>query len=363
MVDIQTSLDNDAIFAHLNSDDGQLRNAVMELGLFQARQDLANLFQKTHFDQPEDWITHLIDCSYQIFLKYDVLNHHLHGPWIDDVLQRALDTEIFHHIKANLIIYLKRLFQATEDSQRLLSNSDQTTILQLRALQWDQLFIECLHDVLTSALQAKLQLWNDESFDLEIVPKLKAFLHETITSFIGLVSKEMNGNQLMSSLYDYAYQEFIRLRVSRVFEMVTEYPDSLPSILELRDVIVSTSQMESISREIQRIFQKRLLHLGASTSQILDVYVLMIRSLRHIDPSDMVLSFVAEPIRRYLMKRSDTLRCIVTAMTEEGSDSTLKGELNSRGTSLEYQPDEDDEEDGPGEVRYIDSKPLYFPEF
>ena len=73
---------------------------------------------------------------------------------------------------------------------------------------------------------------------------------------------------------------------------------------------------------------KRLLHSGASTSQILEMYVSMIRALRVLDPSDLVLNFIAAPVRTYLMERKDTVRCIVSSLTKN-KDSDLHGELVS----------------------------------
>lgn len=73
---------------------------------------------------------------------------------------------------------------------------------------------------------------------------------------------------------------------------------------------------------------KRLLHSGASTSQILEMYVSMIRALRVLDPSDLVLNFIAAPVRTYLMERKDTVRCIVSSLTKN-KDSDLHGKLVS----------------------------------
>jgi anaphase-promoting complex subunit 2 len=52
----------------------------------------------------------------------------------------------------------------------------------------------------------------------------------------------------------------------------------------------------------------------------------MIRALRVLDPSDLVLNFIAAPVRTYLMERKDTVRCIVSSLTKN-KDSDLHGEL------------------------------------
>ena len=42
--------------------------------------------------------------------------------------------------------------------------------------------------------------------------------------------------------------------------------------------------------------------------------------LRLLDPSDAVLDAVATPVRSYLQQRKDTVRCIVTSLTDENAD-------------------------------------------
>ena len=140
---------------------------------------------------------------------------------------------------------------------------------------------------------------------------------------------------------------FARVRAKELFEMVADFPDSITAIKELRDTATASDSIAFIGKIFKSTVKRRLLHTGASTSQILDIYVLMIRALRVLDPSDLLLNFVATPVRGYLMDRKDTVRSIVSSLTE-GKDNELHGELR-RGGSLEYGADEDDEDGGPGE--------------
>lgn len=74
--------------------------------------------------------------------------------------------------------------------------------------------------------------------------------------------------------------------------------------------------MGYVGKTFRNILKKRLLHIGASTSQILDFYISMIKVSRILDPSDLLLNYVALPIRTYLTSRCDTIRCIVTSLIE-----------------------------------------------
>lgn len=61
---------------------------------------------------------------------------------------------------------------------------------------------------------------------------------------------------------------------------------------------------------------KRLLHPGAETHVILNIYISTIRSLRILDPVGVLLHAVALPIREHLRKRPDTIKCIVEALVQ-----------------------------------------------
>ncbi len=61
---------------------------------------------------------------------------------------------------------------------------------------------------------------------------------------------------------------------------------------------------------------KRLLHPGAETKDVISQYINTIRCLRIIDPVGVLLHKVAEPIRRHLRDRPDTIRCIVASLVE-----------------------------------------------
>jgi anaphase-promoting complex subunit 2 len=61
---------------------------------------------------------------------------------------------------------------------------------------------------------------------------------------------------------------------------------------------------------------KRLLHPGAETKDVISQYISTIRCLRILDPPGVLLHKVAEPIRRHLKGRSDTVKCVVATLVE-----------------------------------------------
>ncbi len=98
--------------------------------------------------------------------------------------------------------------------------------------------------------------------------------------------------------------------------MIADYPDSVVAIKELRELSVTTDQMLNVGRSIQHAIKNRLLHIGASTTDIIDMYTKMIKAFHILDPTQMVIDFVAMPVRKYLVKRHDTIRCIVNSLMQ-----------------------------------------------
>lgn len=154
--------------------------------------------------------------------------------------------------------------------------------------------------------------------------------------------------ELKPILLQSLYQIYSKVRAKEMFDIAADFPDSMVAIKELKEAANASSSLGYIGKIFRPIVKRRLLHTGASTSQILDFFILMIRTLRVLDPSDLLLNYVAAPVRTYLMSRKDTVRSIVSSLTE-GKHSELHGELR-KGGPLEYGADEDDEDGGPGEL-------------
>lgn len=239
-------------------------------------------------------------------------------------------------------------------------------ILQLfHGLQWHIVYeTNCLH-AMVSQCQRKIQSLCssfDDDTDVSLFNQLRTWLETSLYQFLDRLyfpsMSEVNRESFLrnyQNLVQVSFEIFVRIRSKRLFDMITDYPDSRPFLLELKEcTMFHNSYLTIIGKELRKILNKRLLHLGASTSQILEFYVSMIKSLRLIDSSDILLNYVAAPVRQYLKLRRDTIRCIISSLTES-KDSELYDELK-QGSSLAYGiVDEDDEDQGPGE-KWVPSK-------
>lgn len=121
----------------------------------------------------------------------------------------------------------------------------------------------------------------------------------------------------------FAYETLQDLRIAKLFDIIVDYPDSSPAIDDLKQCLDYTGQHSKLVDSFISALKYRLLTAGASTNDILHQYVSTIKALRTIDPAGIFLEAVGEPIREYLMGRKDTIKCVVTMLTDgSGGNAT-----------------------------------------
>ncbi|KAL6896859.1 hypothetical protein ACP4OV_007431 [Aristida adscensionis] len=132
----------------------------------------------------------------------------------------------------------------------------------------------------------------------------------------------------------FAYETLQDLRIGKLFEIIVDYPESSPAIEDLKLCLEYTGQHSKLVDSFITSLRYRLLTAGASTNDILHQYVSTIKALRTIDPTGVFLEAVGEPIRDYLRGRKDTIKCIVTMLTD-GSGGNASGTGNAGDNLLE----------------------------
>ncbi|KAF9957994.1 Anaphase-promoting complex subunit 2 [Mortierella alpina] len=123
-----------------------------------------------------------------------------------------------------------------------------------------------------------------------------------------------------SRLEFYFFKTFGDLRIEEFFDIIVECPESAPSVLDLKACIEWTGQREQLKEAILVAMEKRLLHPGAETKDIIEFYICTIKYLRILDPSGVMLDHTARAINQYLRTRDDTMRAIVSCIVDDSSD-------------------------------------------
>ncbi|KAF9054879.1 hypothetical protein BJ165DRAFT_741999 [Panaeolus papilionaceus] len=165
--------------------------------------------------------------------------------------------------------------------------------------------------------------------------------------------------QGVGSRFDFHINKILcDLRTQEIFGIIVDYPDSAGALQDLKDCLQRVDQRDNLVRSLRKENARRLLHPGAVTKVILQQYVSIIKCLRIIDPPGVLLFKVADPIRRYLRERPDTIRCIVSNLVgdDENGDSIID---ESEPIQPFQQPEVEDYLDPNWEPEPIDAGPEF----
>ena len=225
---------------------------------------------------------------------------------------------------------------------------------QVYDLGWFEFFGDTLHKIYYEGIRAyvldlcittydestfaKISLWKRDI----LLPWLQGSIctpfttdHQVITTLSGSASR------VVDALY-------VDIRIGEMYEIITEFPDSSFAVFELREALMRTQRHRQLASSVRRTLQRRLLHPGANTSQIIDVYIATVKVFQIIDPQNVFLDIAAAPVCAYLKKRKDTVRCIVASLTDESSGDLYEELYHTDAPPLENCTDSENEKNGTG---------------
>ena len=114
--------------------------------------------------------------------------------------------------------------------------------------------------------------------------------------------------QWLARLRFFMMQSLASLRIQELFDIIVDFPDSLPALVDLKECLVHTHQHQDAVAVLAEAIEARLLKPGADTANIIQVYVSAIKALRQLDPTGVTLEAVSDRVRTYLKARPDTIR-------------------------------------------------------
>ncbi|KAF3005323.1 hypothetical protein E8E14_001193 [Neopestalotiopsis sp. 37M] len=118
-----------------------------------------------------------------------------------------------------------------------------------------------------------------------------------------------------------AIARLANLRISELFDMVINWPHSEGGINDLRYTATTSARRLRLTDVFSSDLEKRLLHPGRSTLDILRTYISMIKAFQKLDQSRVLLDRVASRLQLYLCTREDTVRIIVTSLLTSPKDA------------------------------------------
>ncbi|CAH0728449.1 unnamed protein product, partial [Brenthis ino] len=213
-----------------------------------------------------------------------------------------------------------------------------------RKLMELQLLERLTGQVLTNFIQMRIESHIQKlctgTFDVSHISFLENWLDTTVMSWLiriycaGSSKPPPDDTNILSAISKfkqkvsyYLYHSYTKLRIDQLFNIIIEYPDSQPAVDDIKLCLDKTDLRSTLCKKLQNALETRLLHPGVNTPDILTAYISTIRALRHLDPSGVILETVTKPVRTYLRNREDTVRSVVSSLTEDGAGSELAEEL------------------------------------
>ncbi|XP_063235866.1 anaphase-promoting complex subunit 2 [Bacillus rossius redtenbacheri] len=184
-------------------------------------------------------------------------------------------------------------------------------------------------EVLTSLIHVRIKSHVQEtcngSFGSSHITDLESWLNMVMMGWLSRVYCDSDNHvstQVMDKfrqkLLHLLYETYTRTLIDQIFNIIIEYPESSPAIEDLRVCVGKTDLREDLVASLKECMVARLLHPGVNTPDVVTAYVAAIKTLRQLDPTGVLLETVTKPVRRYLRDRDDTVRCVVSSLTEDG---------------------------------------------
>lgn len=200
---------------------------------------------------------------------------------------------------------------------------------------------------LTALIQQEIKLYVERTthghFDTSHVDRLGRWLDNVVLDWLHRIyssggvgstsssgggatsSTDAEGSTLASVLHSFRvklssflYETYASTLIEQFFNIIIDFPDSRPAIDDLKRIFERLDCRAELVRSAKQALQLRLLHPGVNTNDILTGYVASIKAIRHLDSSGVLLETITEPVKQYMRGRADAVRCVVTALTEEG---------------------------------------------
>lgn len=187
-------------------------------------------------------------------------------------------------------------------------------------------------------IERRVTIKGKTNYSHSYLDELTVWVHSVVEKWIieihGLTGTN-EANAIGQKLDKFLRDAYADVRVSQMFEIILEYPASDAAIKDLKmclDQSTSSDFRLHLIESVRESLIESLLHPGVNTYDILTAYISAIKALRALDPTGLILQLVTEPVRRYLKSRDDTVRCIVTALTDEEHNSELNREMIKSGS-------------------------------
>lgn len=254
--------------------------------------------------------------------------------------------------------------------QRTLKLMQMLQSVGLGGYQAQQILAEVMSDILTSHIKSTYAgVWTSPS---NVVEQLRDWVENSFSRFVVEIISSMKSIDPSGTdeIIDVSHADVQRwqemgvnklgiLRTDELFNAIVEWENGTQGAIEdLKRYVTTPSSRAYLTTTFSSAVSYRLLQPGASTTEILQVYISIIRAFTLLDPKGVLLDRVARPIRRYLRERDDTVTIVVGGLLADPEDESsasdvlmdLAVEMN-KSTTTKGEDEADD-----GDIDYDDMK-------
>ncbi|GAV55121.1 hypothetical protein ZYGR_0AS04440 [Zygosaccharomyces rouxii] len=154
-----------------------------------------------------------------------------------------------------------------------------------------------------------------------IMETFNRFITSYWSQFCLLLACPEDNHELTTVVYHLFERQFVQLRTKEIFDVVVRaYPDSKPTLLELRRVLVKSKDFTQIVVEFLSNFERQILNPSISTVNALLAYVKTVKAFLTLDPTGRCLHSVSAFVKPYFQERNDLVTVLLYAILELQSE-------------------------------------------
>lgn len=196
------------------------------------------------------------------------------------------------------------------------------------------------------------------SLEQYIIDKISAQIKETTNIFVynlhllknwceelrsEIVSWNFKPAYFVEYMEKHCHLLFGNLLISRMFDIILDFPETKPAISDLSDCLVKFPELKLVlEKEFKNQLQEKIVHCSKATDGILLIYINLTKVMKILFPTMEILESISDPIKKELRKRSDTFKCIIRTIAEDGELYAL---LDIKQKSVKEQDEFSSDED------------------
>lgn len=266
--------------------------------------------------------------------EYHRIRSNFHWLFICSLSQSGYAQHLTNFLreKASIVLGLnKTVTDIDGERQRTLYEIESLNSVGLGGAKAQRLFAEVMNDVLTDHI--KFTYAGQWTYPSTVIETLRDWIENHFARFVVEVLKCVkDGSGPPNSLTEVTLADVERwqvmginklgaLRTSELFDIVVGWDNnSRGGIEDLKRYITTTAARTHVTNSFSNALSDRLLQAGASTTSILEAYICIIRAFAVLDPKGVLLDRVAQPVRRYLRERKDTVTVVVGGLLANPED-------------------------------------------